>query len=279
MKLRLLILLLLSVPALAAPSSETMAERNLRLLVERQNLLMNQADPASPHFDIEQFKSQVQKLSQSYEAFLADNPDFAAGFAAYGLLLSKVGMDRESAVMLLKANQIDADIPLVKNQLGNYLAEHAQPLDAVNYYLAAIKLAPNEPLYHYQLGTLLHEARDEFLKSGEWTTDSVDAAMHDAFRQAAELAPDRIEFTYRYAESFYDLPKPDWEAALKVWASLEEKARSAVERETMRLHAANVCLKMGKVDHARLLLSSVDDPALAAQKQKLVAQLPVEGDK
>ena len=41
--------------------------------------------------------------------------------------------------------------------------------------------------------------------------------MHEAFRTAAELAPDRIEFTYRYAESFYDLEKPDWDGAFKAW--------------------------------------------------------------
>jgi hypothetical protein len=42
--------------------------------------------------------------------------------------------------------------------------------------------------------------------------------------QAAELAPDRIEFAYRYAEAFYDLEQPDWDAALKAWSALEEKA-------------------------------------------------------
>ena len=102
--------------------------------------------------------------------------------------------------------------------------------------------------------------------------------MHEGFRQAAELAPDRIELTYRYAESFYDLPEPDWDAALKVWATLEEQARSVPEREAMRLHAANVCLKLGKNAHAKLLLANVTDPALAEQKQKLVAQLPDDSE-
>lgn len=263
----------------AAPKSETMTERGLRRLVERQKELLADAAKAGDDFDAVEFQSQVQKLSLGYESFLRDNPKYAAGYAAYGYLLSKIGMDRESAKMLLKANQYDADIPLVKNQLGNYLAEHGKPLEAVNYYLAAIKLAPNEPLYHYQLGTLLHAARDDFLLSGDWTSETIDAATHEAFRQAAELAPDRIEFTYRYAESFYDLAEPDWDAALKVWASLEEQAKKPAERETMRLHAANVCLKAGKIAHARLLLASVAEPSLDSQKQKLVAQLPDDSEK
>ena len=68
----------------------------------------------------------------------------------------------------MRANQLDSDLPLVKNQLGNYLAEEGRPLEAINYYLAATRLEPKEPLYHFQIGTLLSAARDDFLKSGEW---------------------------------------------------------------------------------------------------------------
>jgi tetratricopeptide (TPR) repeat protein len=164
---------------------------------------------------------------------------------------------------------------MVKNQLGNILAEEGKPLQAAPYFIGAIKLEPNEPLYHYQLGTLLVEARDEFLAANttDWTRASLDRAMHEAFKRAAELAPDRFEFAYRYAESFYDLEKPDWPGALKAWSALEEKAPTAIERQTMRLHAANICLKLGKRDHAQALLETVDEPKLQGQKQKLVAEL------
>jgi hypothetical protein len=86
--------------------------------------------------------------------------------------------------------------------------------------------------------------------------------MHHAFQRAAELAPDRFEFAYRYAESFYDLEKPDWSKALAAWSALEEKAQTGIERQTMRLHAANICIKMGKTTHARALMETVDEPKL-----------------
>jgi len=278
MKYFLILFLVIAAVAPSAPRSESMTERSLRHLVERQRVLLKQAERAGDKFDQSDFEMQMQRVCLGYEGLLRESPEFAAAYAAYGLLLRQIGMDRESSAMLLKANQYDANIPMVKNQLGNFLAEQGRPLEAVSYYLAAIKIDPDEPLYHYQLGTLLHEARDDFVLSDEWKADSVDAAMHEGFRQAAALAPDRIEFTYRYAESFYDLPEPDWAAALKIWASLEEQARSAPEREAMRLHAANVCLKLGKNAHARLLLANVTDPALAQQKQKLFAQLPDDSE-
>lgn len=267
--------LLLPVVALPlrAADSETLADRTLKQLVERQRTLLADAAKRGDKLDEEGLRAQLQAVSHDYERLLQDNPKFAAAYAAYGYLLGKIGMRRESVAMLLKANQFDSDIPLVKNQLGNYLAEEGKPLEAAPYYLAAIKLEPNEPLYHYQLGTLLTVARDDFLKSGDWSRAALDKAMHHAFQRAAELSPDRFEFAYRYAESFYDLDTPDWDGALKAWAELEEKAPTPVERQTMRLHAANVLIKAGKPEHARALIDTVDETSLHAQKQKLVAQL------
>jgi tetratricopeptide (TPR) repeat protein len=264
---------------LRAQDRESMADRGLKQLVERQKELLAEAAKENPNFDEANFQMQIEQVCRGYEELLRANPKFAAGYAAYGYLLSKLEQKKESISMLMKANQLDADQPLVKNQIGNYLAEQGKPLDALPYYMAAIKLAPKEPLYHYQLGTLLHEARDDFLKSGEWRRDAIDHTIHEAFRQAAELAPDRIEFTYRYAESFYDLDPPNWDGALKEWSTLELKAPTEIERQTMRLHSANVLIKQGKPDAARDVLTKVTEPSLEKQKEKLVAQLAPTVDK
>ena len=258
---------------------ESLPDRTLRQIVEKQKTILDDVDKQGGGVDEESLRVQLQEVCHEYELLLHDSPNFAAAYAAYGYLLGKVDMRRESVAMLLKANQIDPNIPLVKNQIGNYLAEEGKPLEAINYYLSAIKLEPDEPLYHYQLGTLLYEARDDFLKAGAYTRPELDNAMHQAFKRAAELAPNRIEFTYRYAESFGDLEKPDWAGALKAWATLEDSAPTRIERQTMRLQAANVLIKLGRFDHARVLLQTVTEPDLARQKEKLVAQLPENGKK
>lgn len=253
--------------------SESMADRTLKKIVEQQKVVFAEAMKDGEKISESALQTQFQRVLHEYELLLRNNPSYAAGYAAYGYFLAKVDMRKEATAMLLKANQLDANIPLVKNQLGNILAEDGKPLQAVAYYLAAIKLEPTEPLYHYQLGTVLTEARDDFLKSGEWTREAVDTAAHNAFKKASELAPERFEFAYRFAESYYDLEKPDWDAALKAWSALEEKAQTPIERQTMRLHAANVMIKMGRLDHARALLETVDEPKLKAQKDRLVPQL------
>jgi tetratricopeptide (TPR) repeat protein len=281
MKFLLLLLALVVVVPLPgrAAESESLADRTLRQLVARQKDLLAVAAKGGPQFDADDFQMQMHQVCQGYEALLRENPDYAAAYAAYGYLLGKIGQNKTALAMLLKANQLNPDLPLVKNQIGNALAESGRPLEALPYFLAAIKLEPKEPLYHYALGVLLHEARDDFIKSGEWTADALNRATHAAFRQAAELAPGRIEFTYRYAESFYDLDPPDWDGALQAWNRLEAQAQTDIERQTMRLHAANVLLKQGRPDSARGLLDTVTEPALAEQKQKLVAQLPAKAEK
>ncbi len=272
--LSLAFLVALVASAADTPSpQETLAEHRLKEIAEHQKDILADAAAQGPDMDASALQTRAGELTREYESLLKDNPGFAAGYASYGYMLWKIGLRKQAVAILLKANQLDPDIPLVKNELGNYLAEDGKPLEALNYYLAATKLEPKEPLYHYQIGTLLHEARGDFLKSGEWTPASVDHGMQDAFRIAAELAPDRIEFTYRYAESFYDMANPDWGAALAAWKGLEARGQSEVERETMRLHEANVLLYMGKRDEARRVLALVTDPGLSAQKQKLVARL------
>lgn len=262
-----------------AAAPETMAQHRLTEIGEHQKAIFADAAAQGRDIDASALQSQVEQLTREYESLLRDNPKFADGYACYGYMLWKVGMRKQAVAILLKANEMDPNIPLVKNELGNYLAEDGKPLQAVNYFLSAVKLQPNEPLYHYQLGSLLYEARDDFLRSGEWTRDSIDHSMNEAFRKAAELAPDRIEFTYRYAESFNDMADPDWQAALKVWQGLESKAQSEPEIETMRLQEANVLISMGRPDQARKVLDKVTDPAAAEQKKKLIARIAPAAEK
>lgn len=256
----------------AAPS--TNPEEVLKTLVDREQGLFTEAEKDNPNFDQDNLRIQLQQLSNEFDILLKDHPNFAAGYVAYGMLLNRIDMRKEAAAMYLQANRLDKNIPLVKNQLGNYLAEEGKPLEAVNYYLAAIQLEPKQPLYHYQLGTLLTEARDDFLQSGQWTRSGIDKAMHEAFRQAMVLAPDNVAYAYRYGESYYDLEVPEWEEAIDFWRALELKVAPGIEKQTVRLHEANVLIQQEKFDDARRILETVDEKVLEKQKEKLLAEFP-----
>lgn len=270
-------------PAAAVVSAKVSAAATeaLKGLVERQRVLLAQAEGKTSQAEMEDLRAQFQDLVFDYEDFLKKHPGVAAGYVSYAMLLNQPVLDerKRAAALLLKANQLDANLPIVKNQLGNYLAEDGRPLEALNYYLAAVKLAPEEPLYHYQVGSLLAEAREDFLKNGSWTRAALDQAMQDAFEQASARAPGNLDYAYRYGESFYDLERPEWSAALAFWQALEVKATRPEGREIIRLHQAKVLIHQQKFAEARAVLATVKAPGLAGEKQKLVAQLATDSAK
>lgn len=272
-----LFLALLGVPFLGA--EETMAERTLRQIVEREREVFARAKAEGEDADIGRLKGEAQGLVQSYDVLLQQAPDFAPAYVAYGMMLGRVGMAKEALAILLKANQLDPSLPLVKNQIAKLLAEGGKPVESLPWITAAIDLAPREPLYHYQLGLLLYTARDEFLHTKAFTRTALDKAMLEAFRHAAELAPGEIAYAYRHAEAYYDLDQPQWDEALKTWGALEDRVTQGLEKQTVRLHAANILIKQGKPDHARALLATVTDGRLAQQKQTLLDQLVPKAEK
>lgn len=270
----------LSLPAMRAgekPVAPDAAEA-LKVLVERQRGLLAKAAAKSTQAEVEDLRTEFQALVFDYDDYLKKFPEVAAGYVSYAMLLNQPVLEerKRAAVLLLKANKLDPNLPLVKNQLGNYLAEEGKPIEALNYYLSAVKLAPEEPLYHYQIGSLLTEAREDFLKSNAWTRATLDEAMQEAFERASALAPGNAAYAYRYGESFYDIERPEWSAALTFWRAFEEKVTAPLEKETVRLHQANVLIHQGKLTEAGEVLATIHETPLQAQKQKLVAQLAAQ---
>jgi tetratricopeptide (TPR) repeat protein len=280
MRLSSRLILLLTLLLAAGPAgAETLSERTLKEIVARQKNIFERAEAEKEHLDEAWLRGELQAVINSYDVLIQKSPDFAAAHAAYGLLLGKVGMNREAAGILLKANQLDGEIPLVKNEIARLLAEDGKPAEALPWLMAAIKLAPDEPLYHYHLGKLLAEARDDLVATGQFTRAKIDESMLEAFARGAKLAPDDMAYAYRAAEAYYDLETPRWEDALAAWSALEAKAKPGLEQQTIRLHAANVLIKLGRRDHARALLITVTEGPLQKQKQTLLDELAAKAEK
>jgi tetratricopeptide (TPR) repeat protein len=260
-------------PSAVATAQQTLPERELRRIVERERTLLEHAAAHPDTVDRRNLETQIQEIVRDYEGLLRREPDFFPAYVAYGLLLNRVGESRRSAEVFLRANALEPGHAIVHNQLGNYCAEEGRFEDALNYYLSAVDLAPREPLYHYQLGELLHRYHDEFVHTGRYQSATLRRQSTQAFRRAAELAPDRMPFRYRYAESLYDLEPPDWAGALAEWERLHTEARPGLERQTVLLHQAHVLLHLGRADEARALLERVTEPALAENRKTLIARL------
>jgi tetratricopeptide (TPR) repeat protein len=274
-----LILLFLAAGLVSSLPAETLAERTLKEIVMRQRVLFERAEKDGDDLDEAFFSGEAKSIAGSYDVLIQKNPEFAAGYVAYGMFLGKIDMNREAAAMLLRANQLDSKIAVVKNQMAKLLAEDGKPLEALSWITAAIDLEPEEPLYHYQLGLLLMGARDDFIKSGDFTSAGLDRTMLNAYTKAVELAPKDLSIAYQQAKAYYVIDPPRWEEALQLWTQLEEKPVTNSMRQLIRLQKSNILLKLGRNDEARQILDRVTDLQLTQEKQTLLDQLAPKAEK
>ena len=175
--------------------------------------------------------------------------------------------------MLIRADQIDPYHAIVKNQLGNYQAEEGNYPEAMGFYQMAIDLRPDEPLYHYQLGNLLFSYKNFFIDDKLFLPEGIDLEIQNRFREAAMLAPAHLPYRLRYAQSFFDIARPNWEAALEEWQQLVNFVESPEEKQMMQLYMAKTRFEMGHHTAAQKIIKGIDEPSLEHSKDILLKQI------
>lgn len=254
---------------------------------ERSDLAMNELSDIALHeeniyqklaedpdfYSADDLERHIRSLTTAYRAYLEDHPDDVEALILYGKLLRRIDNKEAAFDAFLKADAIDPEIAVVKQQIGTHLAEQGKGKAAFPFYLAAVELEPQTPDYHFALGQLLHEFRQQFLDDGIFTRDALEREMLKAFKRTAELAPDDFNAQMRLGEAYYDLTSPDWKAALLHWNRLSSKAENTLQAEILNLHRAKVMGKLGRKAEAKTLLESVRTPSLQKSKQQVLDEI------
>ena len=265
-------------PFVSEAQVKTQAQIILEDLQVRQNRIFEAYAKEQNPIDKSSMESRLYAIRAEYQSLFSKNENNLAVLVTYGLFLAQIDQRENSLKLLLKADSLDPTNPKVKNQLGNFMTEEASYALGLPYYLGAIKLAPKEPLYHYQLGNLLFYFRKHFVKDGILSESHLNKQMLDAFKNAAEFGSDNLAYRYRYAESFYDIPDADMEEALREWKDIENSTYSETDKQIVRLHQANVYLMLGRKEMVPLLLDQITDPKYDDNKEKILKQLREESD-
>jgi tetratricopeptide (TPR) repeat protein len=204
---------------------------------------------------------------------LLDQPDDVSAYILYGKLLRRVQEREQAFIAFLKADELDPKIAVVKQQIGNHLAEEGKGKAALTFYLSAIDLEPETAIYHFALGQLIFDFREEFFSQNIFTQDALEREMLKAFRQAATLAPENFDYQMRLGEAYYDLVSPDWKSALLHWNKLRKQASTSLQIEILNLHRARVLGKLGRNEEAQSLLDQVLNPALQKSKGQVLDEI------
>jgi tetratricopeptide (TPR) repeat protein len=230
------------------------AERQFRFLLSRGDELRAQRDQFAGDTRASvtgRWKTQVRRLEADYEHFLNDHPQHARAMVAYGSLLYDLGRQEEGIRWWKKAIEVDPREAYAYNDLANHYGHNGHAAEALRYYARAIELAPAEPIFRFNWATTSQLFRNESRAVYGWSTDQIFQHSLEQFRSARDLAPQDFELSSAYAETFYQMPKPDWREAYNAWQFCLRQPLDDQQRGFVEGHLARVCVRLGRYDEAR----------------------------
>ena len=252
-----------------------LASKRLLNIAEKETQIYQKIAESPEFYSEDDLDRRINELIQSYRTYLLDQPDDVSAYILYGKLLRRVQENEQAFLAFLKADELDPEIAVVKQQIGNHLAEEGKGKAALTFYLQAVELEPETAVYHFALGQLIYNFEDEFIKSGVFTQDALEREMLKAFRKAAKLAPNNFDYQMRLGEAYYDLNSPDWKNALIHWKQMSEQATTTLQVEILDLHRARALGKLGRSDEAKILLDRIFNHALQNSKRQVLEEIAV----
>lgn len=255
-----------------APPPPSIIEHKLMDITEDEEKVF--AEMTSGQLQQEEFERRVVAIAYRYDELVARDPNNVETLILYGKFLRRLGKNTEANGFFVHADHISPNIAVVKQQIGNYLAEEGNYAEALKYYRKAIELEPKEAVYHYGLGELVATFRDKYVANGTFSEKEAEDKLMAEFAKACELDPANKDFAFRRGEAFYDVADPDWNAALALWIEMAERTNlTPYERDAVRLHTARVYCELGRGREARELLLADVVPILGATRARLLKRL------
>jgi len=267
----ILVLCLVAVSTTVAQSN--LADKRLADIVTREENIYKKIAADPEFYSTGDIERHVTDLIGAYSAYLMDHPQDVNALILYGKLLRRVERFDEAFNHFLKADEIDPNIAVVKQQIGTYMAEGGKPKAALPFYLRAVELEPKTAIYHFALGQLLHEFRTTYIKEGIFTRDALEREMLKAFKQAVALEPNAFDLEMRLGEAYYDLSSPDWKSALLHWNKMRKEAENQLQADILDLHRARVMGKLGRTGEAITLAQKVQTVGLQRSKQQVLDEI------
>ncbi len=111
---------------LARGQSTDLASNQLLAIAEKEAAIYRKIAEDPDFYSETDLDRQINELAQSYRHYLADQPDDVSAYVLYGKLLRRLEQYDQAFVAFLKADELDPRIAVVKQQIGNHLAEQGK---------------------------------------------------------------------------------------------------------------------------------------------------------
>ena len=252
-------------------------EAKYRRLLVRDDALTEQMESlqsSASLLDRATLRAKLRRLEADYRFFLQTHPKHAEGFVAFGGFLYDQGRHDEAVQCWKKAIAADPRCAKAYNDLATHYGHFGRAADALRYHQKAFELDPLDPVYHFNWATTCILFRKDAHQVYGWETDEIFRRSQAEFLKARDLAPQNTEYAQSYAETFYEVPKPGWQAALDAWQFCLGQPLDEVSRQRVYSHLARVYLRMARYDEARTWLAKINAGEILPLRRVLERKLP-----
>lgn len=210
---------------------------------------------------------------KAYEDFLKQHPQHARARIAYASFLHDLGDEDAEEEQLLKAREIDATIPAVWNNLGNYYGEHGPMTNAFICYEKAIQLDPTESVYYQNFGTTVYLFRKDVKEYYHINEQQVFDKAMGLYSNAMKFDPTNFPLATDVAETYYGIKPLRTNDALVAWTNALKLAGDEVDREGVYIHFARINIQINRLALAQHYLDDVTNSMYGDLKRRLERNL------
>lgn len=261
-------------PAVAQTVAPSLYEQRLLRILEREEAFETWLQTPEGSENERLAWAGFQEVARAYDVLIADVPDRIEARILYGKFLSRMGDAEGAFEQFSLAYRMEPNLAVISQELGTLYAEQGEITQALSFYLRAIELEPNESFYHLALGELLVTFRAGLMREGVFDSATLDAAILEAFGEAAQLSPRDVRLQFRLGEAFAQVEQPDWGAALTFWTQLlQRQDLTPLQRQLIHLRRAESLGELGRYGEARGVLLQVTSGDFASERQALMEAL------
>jgi tetratricopeptide (TPR) repeat protein len=236
-------------------------EARYRQLLSRDDALMEQLELQSRSASLvarASLRANLRRLEADYRFFLKQHPDNDKALVAFGGFLYDQRRQDQAIQCWERAIAVNPRCAKAYNNLATHYGHFGGAAKALRYHQKAFELDPSDPIFHFNWATTCIMFRKDAHEVYGWDTDEIFRRSQEEFRKARDLAPQDFNYAQSYAETFYQVTKPDWQAALAAWQFCLGQPLDEVGRERVYSHLARVCIRSHRYDEAHTWLGKIN---------------------